>query len=104
MEPLILAAIVLIVIVVLFVLARKRGEHYSSVGGHLTTVRRLQLLKQEAGGDQSEPLREHYGPPPGRQRALADDELNVPSWATDPSRAYEANTASSISHMERRSA
>lgn len=47
--------------------------------------------------------KEHYGPPPGLRRALSPDELGDRGWVDwDP--AYEADTASAISHMMLRSA
>ena len=48
-------------------------------------------------------VREHYGPPPGVYRALGLYELGDRGW-TDYPYEYEANTASSISHMIERSA
>ncbi len=46
---------------------------------------------------------EHYGPPPGRARALSHTELGDRGWAEGP-REYEANSASSISALMLRSA
>jgi hypothetical protein len=48
-------------------------------------------------------IREHYGPPPGVYRAITPEELGPRGW-TDMPYEYEANTASSISHMIERSA
>lgn len=47
--------------------------------------------------------REHYGPPPGAYRALSEFELMDRGYPEFP-REYEANSASSISHMIERSA
>ena len=48
-------------------------------------------------------IREHYGPPPGVYRAITPEELGPRGWTGMPYE-YEANTASSISHMIERSA
>jgi len=48
-------------------------------------------------------VREHYGPPPGVYRALNPSELGDRGWPSWPLE-YNANTASSISHMIERSA
>lgn len=48
-------------------------------------------------------VREHYGPPPGRARALSHNELGDRGWAQWPPE-YTASSASSISHMMLRSA
>ncbi len=48
-------------------------------------------------------VREHYGPPPGAYRALSEFELPDRGYPEFP-REYEANSASSISHMIERSA
>lgn len=47
--------------------------------------------------------KEGYGDPPGRWRALTEEELGDRGWARwDP--VYQANTASAISHLVERSA
>jgi hypothetical protein len=47
--------------------------------------------------------REHYGPPPGMQRAESHYELGYRGWP-EADWVYHANTASAISHMIERSA
>jgi hypothetical protein len=57
-----------------------------------------------SGGHKSKNgAREHYGPPPGAYRALSEFELPDRGYPEFP-REYEANSASSISHMIERSA
>jgi hypothetical protein len=50
------------------------------------------------------PVREKYGPPPGVRRALSHEELPDSRGWLGLDRAYEASTASAISHMIERSA
>jgi len=47
---------------------------------------------------------EHYGPPPGAHRAIDHNELPDDRGWPGLDRAYEASTASAISHMIERSA
>jgi hypothetical protein len=57
----------------------------------------------QAGHESKNRVREHYGPPPGAYRALSEFELPDRGYPEFP-REYEANSASSISHMIERSA
>ncbi|NDE96829.1 MAG: hypothetical protein EB034_00890 [Verrucomicrobia bacterium] len=49
-------------------------------------------------------VREHYGPPPGARRAIDHNELPDDRGWPGLDRAYEASSASAISHMIERSA
>jgi hypothetical protein len=61
-------------------------------------LKRRRAAKAELAPKARSEAKEHYGPPPGKARALSHNELGDRGWAEWP-REYEANSASSISHM-----
>ena len=88
------AAIIVFIILIALVVGLLFGIPY---------LQREKTTKSGGEGSSAAPLRENYGPPPGAYRALSHKELGNRGWPSYPFE-YNANTASSISHMIERSA
>lgn len=64
----------------------------------------IYLRREKPSGKGKFAVRERYGPPPGAYRAIDHNELPDDRGWPGLDRAYEASTASAISHMIERSA